>query len=124
MKSHMYILFAILLSGCIETPPDSYCGCPEYKLLGHVKHFDVNVNFGLFAKYPNCKILLDNNNEVFMEDGLCMYMASGKDLYKSTNRETFYALCDSNKTYPIKDKCEYEISDISDAALNIQHKIQ
>ena len=101
-----------MLSGCLETPPNQYCGCNDYTYIGLIKNFNTDVDHGLFSNHYSCNVMLDNVDNLFIENEICKDLKVGYFLYKSSNRKGFYAVCDPVKSYPQKDKCEYEIEDI------------
>jgi len=115
MKITYIFVVAVLVSGCTEINPDYYCGCPEYDYLGTIKDFNINIQKGFFTSYEYCQVTLDDGNKLFIEGAICEGTRTGIYLYKSRNRNKFYAMCDPKINYNIKDKCEYEINDISDA---------
>jgi hypothetical protein len=115
--SALTITIIIALSGCSEIRSDYYCGCPEYKFRGVIKDAIVSIHPGIFTTTVDCHISLDNGDNLFIEGGICKNMETNRYLYKSRNRDTFYTVCNPERRYDIKDKCEYEISDISDVQL-------
>ncbi len=117
MKYPPIIILSVLIvssAGCIETPPDQYCGCPEFKPIGTLKDFYVQLHYGLFNTVTSCNVITDND-KIFIEGNICKSLRPGLILYKSQNRNAFYTICNPDINYTIKDKCEYEISDINDA---------
>ena len=119
MKSaiSIFILSTIILSGCIEPAYDQYCGCPEFKPIGIVKDFNINKQTGIFYESTYCTVMLDNT-KIFIENDICKDLKTGMILYKSLNRNGFYAICDPNINYITKDECEFDINDINNATAN------
>jgi hypothetical protein len=114
------VLLVLLLSGCTEIPPDQYCGCPEYEYLGTIKDFNINIQKGIFTSYEYCQVILNDDKKIFIEGAVCEGAHTGINLYKSLNRNTFYTMCDPKINYTIKDKCEYEINDVSKGILHLK----
>lgn len=111
------ILLIVLSIGCMNTPPDQYCGCPEYKPIGTLKDFHVQLHYGWFNTIASCDVITDND-KIFIEGDICKNLRPELVLYKSQNRNTFYAICNPDINYTIKDKCEYEINDVNEATIN------
>lgn len=115
IASALIITIIVALSGCSEITPGYYCGCPEYEYKGTIKDFNINIDNGFLVTTEYCHITIDSGEKIFIQGGICEEMKYNWHLYKSRNRDRFYAVCDPNKDYGIKDKCEYEINDVNNA---------